>query len=209
MAPLELRAAGEPAAQDLAFRFQLGQPLIHQLARQGQIARQFGSAQRAGAFEPSTQNFGRARFGGFGNGARRGRCGDGGLDGGIGIDNSEQVETFRGDGEPISAKSQNGGAAGGHEHGQVLPRGRALSHWEHTEAQQGFVQLVGVAHGGPDFGGHLGDGGGIQNAGAFREIAAQRAPQLNGAGAAFFERRIVQEGVRPARRAGGDSGRPH
>ncbi len=58
------------------------------------------------------------------------------------------------------------------------------------------MQLVGVAHQRPGLGGHLRDGLGIERSGAGGKIGRERAAQLHGAGAALFERRIVEEGVR-------------
>jgi hypothetical protein len=69
VAPFELAAAGrELAAQNLTLRFQLRQRLVHQLARHGEIRRQFRRAQRARAFEPAAQDLGGAASGDSGTG---------------------------------------------------------------------------------------------------------------------------------------------
>ena len=48
----------------------------------------------------------------------------------------------------------------------------------------------------PGFGRDLRDGGGVERAGAVGVIGRQGAAHLHGAGAALFERRVVEIGVR-------------
>ena len=185
--------SGELASQDLAFSFQLGERLVHQVAGHREPGGQVRGAQRTGAFEPPTQNFGGAGLDGFGYGAPGGRRLDRRIDDGLRIDAAHQVEAFGGCPEAAALDGEGGGAAGGDQQGGI--GGQRLFVFQEAQAAERFVQLIGVAHGRPGFRDDLCDGGGIQRGGAFRIVGGQGAAHLHGAGAALFERRVVEEGV--------------
>ena len=60
---------------------------------------------------------------------------------------------------------------------------------------QEVVEVVGVAQVGAGLFDDLGDGGGVELAGFFEDGGGEGAAELHGAGAALFERGIVEEGV--------------
>ncbi|MCY1509441.1 hypothetical protein D9M68_437840 [compost metagenome] len=59
------------------------------------------------------------------------------------------------------------------------------------------MHLVGIAHLGPGFLGHRGDGLGIQGAEVVGGFRVGPAAVLHGLGAALFQRRVIEEGVGP------------
>ncbi len=67
---------------------------------------------------------------------------------------------------------------------------------EEDEGLEEVVEVVGVAEVGVRFFDDLGDGGGVEFAGLFEDGGGESAAELDGAGAALFERSIVEEGVR-------------
>ena len=122
VAPFHLTGrAGELAAQNLAFGFELRQRLVHQVTRHGQIGGDLRRAQRPRAFEPAAQNLGGAGFGRFGNGTA-GRSGDGRMDSGLRVDAADQVESLGGNQEIAAIVGESGGAVGGDERGESVPR---------------------------------------------------------------------------------------
>ena len=74
----------------------------------------------------------------------------------------------------------------------VFFQGRGIE----DEGLQEIVEVVGVAEIGARLFDDLRDGRGIEFAGFFEDGGGEGAAELHGAGAALFERSIVEEGVR-------------
>ncbi len=193
VAPFEFARPGvKLAAQNLAFGFQLRQRLVHQVARHGERCGQV--ARRVSGPEHSNQprRISAAQASGLRELARvPAGAVIGGWNDGLRVDAAHQIETLGRHPEIAAVDGERGGAAGGH---QLLEQRRKLRLGGHqAQAAKRLVQFVGIAHGRPGFGGHLRDGGGVERAGALGVIGGQRAAHLHGAGAALFERRIVED----------------
>ena len=65
-----------------------------------------------------------------------------------------------------------------------------------NQGEQAIVQFVGVAHVEPGFLAHFGDRSRIESADFGENRFGQHAAHFDGAGAALFERRIVEIGKR-------------
>ena len=74
-----------------------------------------------------------------------------------------------------------------------VPFGRGR---KRDQSKQRVVQFIGIPRIRPGFFGNPVDDGWIENARPAGYVGTQRLPQLHGARAAFFERRVIQKGVR-------------
>ncbi len=189
LTPLLVRGAGaETAAQHVAFLFQARQCRRDVCHRQGQRRCNFAQAQRAKPAKAGTQHFRQRIFDSPGLiEARQQRQV-------VGVDRLHTTQALHGD--PKAILELIGAPALGQGVQPLGPLRRDLIRGDAGQAHQRLMHFVQAVGGRPRFLAHAGDGFGIQCAEVVGAVRVAPAPVEHRLGAAFFQRGVVEKGVR-------------